>query len=375
MNKLLLTFLSFILIGSVSASIQGKDKGRDLEDGMYAEFTTNKGVILVQLEYIKTPLTVANFVGLAEGNFKVDTVEYTEPFYDGLIFHRVIPDFMIQGGDPLGNGSGGPQHRFTDEFDPELKHNAPGILSMANSGPATNGSQFFITHKATPWLDGKHTVFGHVLEGQDVVNAIAQGDTLITLKIIRSGRKAKKWKASKVFAEIYDKIQAEAIARQEYLEKVAGMTEEEYKAFMFEEIKKDFPKAKQTESGLVYIIKDEGDTIKPISGTKLSVHVTGTFRYDEAKFFSTLDNNQPMEFQYKVQSMVPGWEEGLAMLGNGGKATFFLPFYLAYGAQGRQGGIPPYSDLIFETEIINLEAGAASQQHEHHDGDGHNHNH
>lgn len=373
MTKILLTLLSFVLIGSVSASILGKEKGRELEKGMYAEFTTSKGVILVQLEFEKTPLTVANFVGLAEGKFKVDTISYTEPFYDGLVFHRVIPDFMIQGGDPLGNGSGGPQHRFTDEFDPELKHNAPGILSMANSGPATNGSQFFITHKATPWLDGKHSIFGHVIEGQDVVNAIAQGDTLITLKIIRSGKKAKKFKATKVFAEIYDKIQAEAIARQEYLEKVGAMTEEEFKAFMFTEIKKDFPKAMQTESGLVYVMKEEGESLKPVSGTKLTVHVTGTFRYDDSKFFSTLDNDKPMEFQYKVQSMVPGWEEGLAILGKGGKATFFLPYYLAYGSQGRQGGIPPYSDLIFETEIINLEVGTAPEKHEHHEGDGHNH--
>jgi peptidyl-prolyl cis-trans isomerase A (cyclophilin A) len=173
-----------------------------LEDGMYAEMTTSKGVIILQLEFEKTPLTVANFVGLAEGAIENTAKKVGVPFYDSLKFHRVIKDFMIQGGDPLGNGSGGPGYKFKDEIVPELKHTGPGIFSMANAGPKTNGSQFFITHKATPWLDGRHTVFGHVIQGQDVVDAIVQGDIIVSVKIIRKGKPAKKFDALKTFTEL-----------------------------------------------------------------------------------------------------------------------------------------------------------------------------
>jgi len=173
-----------------------------LEDGMYAEMTTSKGVIILQLEFEKTPLTVANFVGLAEGAIENTAKKVGVPFYDSLKFHRVIKDFMIQGGDPLGNGSGGPGYKFKDEIVPELKHTGPGIFSMANAGPKTNGSQFFITHKATPWLDGRHTVFGHVIQGQDVVDAIVQGDIIVSVKIIRKGKPAKKFDAVKTFTEL-----------------------------------------------------------------------------------------------------------------------------------------------------------------------------
>jgi peptidylprolyl isomerase len=177
-----------------------------LADGLYVKFNTTKGDIICQLYYEKVPMTVGNFVGLAEGNFRVDTTLIWKPFFNGLKFHRVIADFMIQGGDPQGNGMGGPGYKFFDEIDTSLKHFTPGVLSMANSGPNTNGSQFFITHKATPWLDGKHTVFGKVVQGQDVVNAIAQNDVMNSVTIIRVGKAAQAFNGQTAFDGKYLKL-------------------------------------------------------------------------------------------------------------------------------------------------------------------------
>jgi cyclophilin family peptidyl-prolyl cis-trans isomerase len=380
MMKILLTILSLALISTSFAGKgekEKKPKKPKLEKGMYAEFTTTKGVILIKLEFEKTPMTVANFVGLIEGDFVVeDTIEYTKPFYDGLTFHRVIADFMIQGGDPDGNGSGGPRHRFIDEIDPSLKHSGPGILSMANSGPNTNGSQFFITHKATPWLDGKHTVFGSVIFGQDVVNAIEQGDEMTKVRVIRKGKIAKKWKASENYAAVMDKVKAEEAAKKAEFEKIAAMSEAEYSDFMYAEVLKTYPTAKKSASGLVYIINDPGTGDKASKGAGLSVHYTGTFRKSGKKFDSSRDRGQPMSFKYLEQRMVPGFEEGLGMLAKGGKAILIIPYYAAYGAKGRPGAIPPYSDLVFDIEMVDLTAPSiAPQQHDHNDHDGHDHNH
>jgi len=380
MKRLLFTLFALTLITSAQAGEKApKGKKQKLEKGMYAEFTTSKGVILIQLEFEKTPMTVANFVGLAEGKFTVeDSIKYTTPFYNGLKFHRVIADFMIQGGDPDGNGSGGPKHRFYDEIDPTLKHIGPGILSMANSGPNTNGSQFFITHKETPWLDGKHTVFGHVISGQDFVNAIAQDDVMTAVKIIRVGKVAKKWNATEQFAAVYNKLKIADREAKAEMAKIASMSQEEYSAFMLAEIQKIYPEAKQSPSGLVYIIENEGTGAKPAEGSKCSVHYKGTFRKSGDKFDSSYDRNTPMDFQYKVQRMVPGFEEGIGMIAKGGKAKLIIPYYAAYGAQGRPGAIPPYSDLVFDIEMVNLEEGSV-EQHDEHDGhdhgshDGHNH--
>ena len=202
--------LTLALLSIVSMHTKTHAAETKLTDGLYAEFDTSKGKIVCQLEFEKTPLTVANFVGLAEGtkNYSKDgsaPKKQDKPFYDGLTFHRVIASFMIQGGCPVGVGTGGPGYRFKDECLPELKHDKPGILSMANSGPASNGSQFFITHVPTPWLDMKHTVFGHVIEGQDVVNKIAKGDKLNSLKIVRVGEKAKAFKGGEADFEKFSK--------------------------------------------------------------------------------------------------------------------------------------------------------------------------
>lgn len=203
MKKIIVTLSLIVIAGLVMAG--SKPKKPKLDDGLYVEMTTSKGNILLKLEMEKAPLTVANFVGLAEGKIKNDAKPLGKPYYDSLKFHRVIPNFMIQGGDPLGNGQGGPGYSFKDEFDPSLRFTGPGVLAMANAGPLTNGSQFFITHVQTSWLNDRHTIFGHVIEGQDVVNKITQGDFILKIKVIRKGKAAKKFKAEKVFEELKGK--------------------------------------------------------------------------------------------------------------------------------------------------------------------------
>ena len=310
------------------------------EDGIYAKISTPKGEILLVLEYEKTPMTVANFVGLAEGNLTYNGKTFDKPYFNGLKFHRVIKDFMIQGGDPKGNGSGGPGYKFPDEFDSTLQHTGPGILSMANAGPGTNGSQFFITHKATPWLNYKHTVFGHVIEGQAVVDSVAQGDEM-SIEIIRIGKDAKKWDANAAFN---DNIKA--------MEDTKKKQEEADKKAFWDFVNKQYPSAARTKSGLAYIIEKEGEGDKPKAGNTVSAHYTGTFA-DGKKFDSSHDRNQPISFQVGQRRMIPGFEEGSLLLGKGGKATLILPYWVAYGVAGRPP-IPPKAILIFEIEIIDI---------------------
>jgi len=244
MKQFILSVFAFtVLLGC-------KSNYPDLEPGLYADIQTDKGTILIKLATEKAPITVANFVSLSEGkNPKVSEEYQSKRFYDGLKFHRVIKDFMIQGGDPLGNGSGNPGYRFDDEFS-DLTHDGPGILSMANSGPATNGSQFFITHKATPWLDGKHTVFGAVVEGQAVVDSIEQNDVIQKINIIRKGSDARKFDAPKIFEDYFEN--REAIAKEKEAKK-AELSEQN--ATKFEALKEQ---AKLTSSGLQYIITEKG---------------------------------------------------------------------------------------------------------------------
>ena len=365
--KQVIASLLLLFIGSNIIFAQDKE----LAPGMYAQFKTTKGEILIQLEPEKTPLTVANFVGLVEGNFRpFDTLSFDKPFYNGLKFHRVIKDFMIQGGDPQGTGMGGPGYKFFDEPRQDLRHSGPGILSMANSGPATNGSQFFITHKETPWLDGKHTVFGHVISGMDVVNAIVQEDIMNQVEILRVGDQYQAWNATEVFKETYRNMEEAFVVMQaekarldalekERTDKIAKMTEEEYKVYLLAEVRKTYPKAQQTASGLVYVIEKKGDANKkPKKGDEVSTHYTGTLM-NGTKFDSSLDRNQPLNFKHNVGQMIPGYDEAVAMLGKGGKGRFIIPYTKAYGAAGRPPVIPAYSDLVFEIELMDITPGSA----------------
>lgn len=309
-----------------------------MNNGIYAKFTTSKGEILVQLEHEKTPGTVGNFVALSEGNLENDVKEQGTPYYDGLKFHRVIPDFMVQGGCPQGSGTGNPGYKFDDEFHSDLKHDAPGKLAMANSGPATNGSQFYITHVPTPWLDGKHTVFGSVVEGQDIVDAIAQGDELTALEIIKVGAEAEAFNAVEAFRTFEgsrEKREAEAKAAQkEMLDKVAAGYDE-------------------TASGLRYQILQKGEGKKATKGAGVSVHYKGQL-LDGTVFDSSYKRKQPIDFNVGVGQVISGWDEGIQLLQVGDKARFVIPSNLAYGSAGAGGVIPPDATLIFDVELMDV---------------------
>lgn len=309
-------------------------------DGMYAKFETAKGDIYCALEFKKTPMTVANFVGLAEGAIKNTAKAEGVPYYDSLKFHRVIPNFMIQGGCPLGTGTGDPGYKFGDEIDETLKHTGPGILSMANAGPGTNGSQFFITHVKTEWLDGKHTVFGHVIQGQSVVDSIKGNDVLKRLVILRKGKEAEAFDAAKVFefekANAGAKAEAKAKAEKEKMDKVLNET---------------YGAAKTTPSGLRYIIEKEGEGESPKATSSVTVHYSG-YLLNGNKFDSSVDRGQPATFG--LNQVIPGWTEGLQLLKPGGKAKLIIPANLGYGANGYPPVIPPNSWLVFDVELIKV---------------------
>ncbi len=358
MKKTLLLVLSILLIttmGTAQERITKKDvKKLKLAKGMYAVMATNKGDILVALEYEKTPLTVASFVGLAEGDFQNDTLVFDQPFYDGLLFHRVIPNFMIQGGDPLGNGQGDPGYKFFDEFDDSLKHDGPGILSMANSGKATNGSQFFITHKATPWLNGKHSVFGHVIQGQEVVDAIAQNDTIQKVSIYRIGKPAKKFNATDVFKREYDKAAEKLDEEIQRVKKLKSMSAEERMADFKKRALAVYPNAKMTESGLMYVIEDAGASAEtPGKGQNVSVHYNGYLMSNGDKFDSSIDRGHPIQFALGTKRVIAGWDEGIALMTKGAKYKLIIPYWLGYGENGG-GPIPAFADLIFDVELVDF---------------------
>jgi peptidyl-prolyl cis-trans isomerase A (cyclophilin A) len=311
-------------------------KKTTMQEGIYAKFDTTKGEILVQLHHDKTPGTVGNFIALAEGNLENKAKEQGTPYYDGLKFHRVIPDFMVQGGDPQGTGSGGPGYNFDDEFHPELRHEGPGVLSMANAGPATNGSQFFITHIATPWLDDKHTVFGKVIEGQDVVDAIAQGDEIKKLTILREGDAAKAFNAVEEFRQLEGAVKN----RKEQARKQADQE--------IDEIAMGFDK---TESGLRYKIINQGDGVQAEKGKTVSVHYKGMLPNGKV-FDSSYDRKQPIDFALGMGQVIAGWDEGIQLLKVGDKARLVVPSDMAYGSAGAGGIIPPNATLVFDVELV-----------------------
>ena len=309
-----------------------------MEEGIYAKFNTNKGEILVKLTHEKTPGTVGNFVALAEGNKENSAKSKGEPFYNGLKFHRVIPDFMIQGGCPLGRGTGDAGYKFDDEFHPELKHDKPGVLSMANSGPGTNGSQFYITHVPTPWLDNKHTVFGHVTSGQGVVDEIAQEDLIESLEIVRVGDDAQNWDAVKAFENFNTsgeaRLAADKAKQEAELDKVAAGFE-------------------STASGLRYKMIQKGNGAKAEKGKQVSVHYEGSLLSGDV-FDSSYKRNSPIDFQLGIGQVIPGWDEGISLLKVGDKARFVIPSDLAYGSAGAGGVIPPNATLIFDVELMKV---------------------
>ena len=345
MNRLLLLLLlSALLFCSGHPVLSAEEK--KMKDGLYAKITTSKGDILLKLFYTKTPLTVINFVGLAQGTLHLGGSDKPTgtPFYNGLTFHRVIANFMIQGGCPLGTGTGGPGYTFPDEFDPSLRHDSPGILSMANAGPGTNGSQFFITHVPTPHLDDKHTVFGRVVEGQDVVNKIDKGDALKTIEIIRVGKEAEQFKTDQAaFDAALATIKgAAANALKEQQEKIK------------KSIKERWPKAIRTQSGLYYDLEKKGEGEPPAVGTNIKVHYTGRLLLGNRKFDSSYDRGEPIAFPVGTGRVIQGWDEALSQMTKGEKRTLIIPPELAYGERGAGGVIPPNAWLVFDVELVSF---------------------
>ncbi len=322
----------------------------DLPPGLYARFDTDKGVIVCRLFFEEAPMTVANFVGLAEG--KLDTASRKgQPFYDGLTFHRVIKDFMIQGGDPDGNGTGGPGYRFDDEIRPNLKHDSPGILSMANAGTrngqGTNGSQFFITHVPTPHLDGKQTVFGKVVQGQDVVDAIKQGDRMKHVTIIRVGPAAEKFQVDQA---MFDRLKAENAsggkAKAEGKKAAPPVDEKDYGKV----IRRYEKEAKTAMSGLQYVVVKKGEGAAPRPGQTVEAEYTG--RFMDGRVFDTSVGRGPFSFKVGKGQVIAAWDEALSEMKVGEKRALIVPPKLGYGERGAGNVIPPNTTLFFEVERL-----------------------
>ena len=372
-------FLALLALPAVLLMTSCKDKevtvnGEKVlieEEGLYGFFKTTQGDIVIKFEDKKAPMTTANFIALAEGRHEEVSDEYKgKPFYDGLKFHRVIPDFMIQGGDPQGTGMGGPGYQFEDEFDDSLSHVGPGVLSMANSGPGTNGSQFFITLAETPWLDNKHSIFGHVVYGMEIVEKIGAAErdnkdmpkeeiSIETLTILRIGKDYQAYNPIAAYAEgkealVEKKRIAEEMAKQEQQEFIASM-------------KAQYPNLETTATGLMYVVETPGEGPKPELGQKVEIDYAG-YLIDGTMFDTSIEEKakengvynpqrqyQPYPVAYGPQAQViNGWKEGMQLFNIGGKGRLIIPPHLAYGAQGAGGVIPPNAWLIFDIELVRI---------------------
>ncbi|MCL6272841.1 peptidylprolyl isomerase [Muricauda sp. 2012CJ35-5] len=365
---------SLILITAFTLTLLGCKSSHytDLGDGLFADIQTNKGDIILKLEYQKTPVTVANFVSLAEGNspFVADSLK-NKKFYDGLIFHRVMKDFMIQGGDPQGTGRGNPGYKFKDEFHDSLAHSKKGILSMANSGPKTNGSQFFITHKETPWLNGRHTVFGEVVKGLEVVDSIANVEVsapannpveevvMNKVEIVRNGKEAKNFDAVQIMTDYFAEEEAAVAAFNKMITDFAA------------ELTQQKEEAEELPSGLKILSLKKGEGEKPKVGQTVMVMYAGWLadgtlfdsNYEEvATKYNKFDLRRkqgggyfptPMEYSPEAR-LIPGFKEGLQTMSVGDKIRVFIPPHLGYGPQGG-GPIPPNADLVFDLEITGIQ--------------------
>ena len=388
--KLINKTLHLIALALLMSTSSCQDKYPDLEDGLYAEIVTNKGTMVAKLEYEKTPVTVANFVALAEGNHPMVKEEFKgKKYYNGLTFHRVMDQFMIQGGDPTGTGTGDPGYKFSDEFHPDLRHSKPGILSMANSGPGTNGSQFFITEVPYPSLDFRHAVFGELVKGLDVQDSISNVKVdemnkpiepviINEINIIRKGFDAKNFNAPKVFTEELPKIAQRQQELQDEMRKKAEeerMAREESNLLAASELKPTLDdylsKAETLASGLkvYYITKGNGE--KPAEGANVKVNYEGYFTdgrlfdsnlkeveerhgmYNKIKEERELYQPMPMQLSPDAQ-IISGFKEAVSLLNVGDRAYFYIPSHLAYGERGR-GSIQPNTDLTFIIELVEID--------------------
>ena len=357
MKRLILLVLAIISITSCTPIYKkmniDKDFYNGLQDGVYAKMETSKGELIIQFFDKEAPVTVANFVGLAQGTIENKAKAKGVPYYDGIVFHRVIKNFMIQGGDPQGTGMGDPGYKFDDEKN-NLKHEGKGYLSMANSGPNTNGSQFFITEVPTPWLDGRHTIFGKVIKGDDVIDAIANAETgaqdrpkeeikIVKVTVFTKGDAYEKYDAAKIFNEGKSKIQENNKAYNAKLEAEAAKKLEDLKAGMT-----------ATPSGLLYkITKSNPEGKAPKTGDIVSVHYAGKLTNGQ-EFDNSFKRGEPIEIPIGVGQVIKGWDEGIQLLKEGESATLLIPSELGYGARGAGGVIPPNAWLIFDVELVKV---------------------
>ncbi|MCF6214521.1 MAG: peptidylprolyl isomerase [Flavobacteriaceae bacterium] len=361
MKRIKWAFLFAVIISFTACENQ---KIAKLENGIYANIKTNKGEILLKLTYKETPVTVANFISLTEGTntFVTDSLLKGKPFYNGIKFHRVIKKFMIQTGDPNSldtipnnDGAGGPGYNFQDEFPKDSvgklvrTFNRKGILAMANAGANTNGSQFFITHVPTPHLNGRHTIFGYVVDGQSVVDSIVKGDSIVKIDILKKGNAAKIFDANAVFSKSIEDFKKMKIAAAEKAKKI---TIKETEAFIAD-MKKQGYKIKTYDSGLVLATIKKGKGKKPVTGDIVSVHYNGRLTTG-LEFDSSYKKGRPIKFPIGVGRVIRGWDFGIMQLNVGTKGTLFIPSSLAYGARGAGGVIPPNANLIFDVELLKI---------------------